>query len=237
MSEQPENTIPEVEEPAAEENKPPFAKTQSALEDLGEEIEKQARLAIGSLVGAQPDDDWDTIGRLFEANFRGFIAGIFKTQPTEGEAEVTWDDIGTTADRQLRKTVGGWAGAAEDDDWQTVGTKMDQKLRAWFGETFGVEKPAEDVAESAEASSEAEGASWDEIGGTVEQNIRKNVGGWVGADADANWDHIGDRFAARFREIFGIVQEAETTPPEETGKTKVPISGDEEEGEGEETAE
>lgn len=232
MTEQQETPTPEVEEPAEE--KPPFSKTQNALEDFGAEVEKQVRTTIGSVVGAKPEDDWETVGRLYEANVRGFIAGIFDAKPTEDQEDVSWDDIGSTVDNQLRKTVGGWAGAEEEDDWSDIGPKIDKKIRAWFSDAFGVSQKtsveAEVEAGPVEAEAEVEieseeAASWSDIGETIEQNIRSNIGNWVDADPDASWETIGDRFAERFRTVFGNVRDVADNPPD----VKVKVSIDDEE--------
>lgn len=203
MSEQPETKRPEDEAP-----KPPEGGR--AVEDVVNDVEADIRRTIGGWVGASPDDDWDTIGRLMEANFRGRVAALVGVEPGEPQSEVTWDDIGTKIDRSLRQTFGGWAGAKPEDDWETVGEKMEEGIRESVGEAVGEEEPA----------------SWETIGQRIETNVRREIGGWVHAGPDADWQTIGDMYGERLRALFGIKAAEESPAPEK--KTQVPISGDEE---------
>lgn len=197
---------------------PETPKSGRTAEEIVHDIESDIRRTLGGWVGAKPDDDWDTIGRMMEANFRGRIAEFFGVEPGAEKSEVTWDDIGSKVNHDLRKAIGGWAGAKPDDDWKAVGEKVDEKIRASAGEAAGA-KPA-----GAEGT-----ASWEEIGKKIEANLRRGLGSWVNADPDADWDAIGNLYAERIRKAFGVKGE-EAPAPEK--KAQVPISGEESTGEG-----
>ncbi|MBN1964465.1 MAG: hypothetical protein JW910_07450 [Anaerolineae bacterium] len=255
MSDQPEDfnddAYEEHDEERVEAAKSRLA-SEAEAEQAGQSLERQIRGAIANWVGATPDDDWDTIGRMWEANARGRIAGLFDAKPAEDREDVTWDDIGHTMDRQLRKTVGGWAGANEEDDWDAVGGKIDTQIRASLGKVVGAKRAAsapQDEAEAVEAEAAPEApaapapaapATWDEIGANLERNIRSGVGSWVDAEPDASWDAIGEQFAQRVRKLFGTVKEEETghdpfaapTGESSTGtrKVRVEIETDDDEG-------
>lgn len=254
MSDQPENfnddAYDEQDAERVDSARSRLAGEESA-QSAGRNLEDQIRGAIANWVGASPDDDWETVGRMWEANTRGRIAGIFDAKPAEDRDDVTWDDIGQTVDHQLRKTVGGWAGAEEGDDWGTVGKKIDTQIRSSLDKTVGAKAAAEDDAaapaaeaepaapeadaEPAAAEPAAEPASWDEIGSNLEKSIRGGIGSWVQAGPEASWDEIGDKFGDRVRNLFGIVKEAETSddpfgaPPtaeSSTGARKVRVEID-----------
>ncbi len=237
MSDQTENTKAEAAESSPQASTPP--KTERPVEEMGHKIEGEIRDFIAKLVGAAPDDDWDTIGRMVDASFRNRIAQVFNAKPVEEQEEASWEDIRITVDVQLRETLGGWAGAERGDDWRTVGEKIDTKIRTLLHGAFGKteKKPAEadavdvseDVSEEAteaETVEEAEPDSWEKVGGDIEHKVRKEVGRWAGAEPEAGWESIGALFADKFRNVFSGVKDAGRSASE--AKTQVPISDEEE---------
>ena len=47
----------------------------------------------------------------------------------QGKSREDWTDVGRRIEAQIKRDLGGWAGAVEDDSWEKVGRKAEAKVR------------------------------------------------------------------------------------------------------------
>jgi hypothetical protein len=97
--------------------------------------------------------------------------------PEEGKLEERIDE-------KLRRTIAGWVGAEENDDWKTIGTKTDANTRKAIAKWVGAE----------------EGADWGTISSRMEHRTRQGVARLVKAqkaeEEEASWSASARRSSA-----------------------------------------
>jgi hypothetical protein len=60
------------------------------------------------------------------------------------EGEVSWADIGSKIEGDVRGWIGGLVGTSEDADWQTIGNQIVDKVRDTFESVTKKDKGAAD---------------------------------------------------------------------------------------------
>lgn len=149
---------------------------EDARVEQGVEEQVQAEMAQGA--GVKQGADWEETARRIESKIKSEMASWVGTQP-----EASWAEIGQGMERRTKEALGRWAGATAEDDWDEVGRKIEARIRQEAARASGIEA--------------ADQARWDEIGRRVEQRVRGRLGAWAGAEPDADWAAVANRFQAR----------------------------------------
>ncbi len=107
--------------------------------DIGSQMDAKTRAAIAGWVGVEETADWNTISGRIEQRIRVGMARVFHARPkgtaeegTPSEPEPTWNDIGQKIEHDVRGWVAALVGTREDADWQTIGNRVFDQVRAAF---------------------------------------------------------------------------------------------------------
>jgi hypothetical protein len=102
-------------------------------DDIGAKVDNRMRQIVGGWAGAEPEDDWATVGQKTDAKIRAAMSKAVRAEPAEEGQAATWDEIGSRIEANIRQGIGGWVGAEPDAGWETIGDRIGEELRRIFG--------------------------------------------------------------------------------------------------------
>ena len=182
-------------------------------EEISEQLDTEIEETVQDWAENPAGANYTNLDQRIDEGLRRKIAGWV------GAEEASWEIIGEKMDASTRAQIAGWVGAENDADWDTIASRIENRVRHGVAQLVKVQQE-DDTTD----------ISWNNIGSKIDRDVR----GWMAAlvgmeDQEPDWEAIGDQVVNHVQAAFdkgaAAFRDGETEPVDSQPE-KMPVEGE-----------